>query len=218
MVRDLVLLCTCCQTTKRVTMEVTVHSTQVDGEKEFKPSASVWAHCPKCNAKMYQADEELVSALMMLNGAGYATAFHCSNAHFDENNDIHKDDMKYPFECAKFTRGPHIIIEGMDEKQIEALMFMGKQYADGYSVDTKLQVEVEREVHTVKKLLGKPETKRDRIEIMVMCADVTQESMKEACCILTEFIDKWLRSTNDGELPTGRGGRLSRIANTCWFS
>ena len=51
-----------------------------------------------------------------------------------------------------------------------------------------------------------------------MCKNIDRESLIKACEDLTDFIREWLKNTNSGQLPTGKGGNLRRIANTCWFT
>jgi len=167
---------------------------------------------------MYQADPEMIDVLKMLNGAGYHTEFHCSAAHMDDNSDISRMDMEYPTMRRKFTRGPHVIISDMSDEDIESLLAEGKMRADGYTPDTKLQVEIEVSRRSIEKILAYTEKPEVRVDIVVMCADIDLETMKEACRVLTEFVEHWLKSINNGEIPTNKGHKLRRISNTCWFS
>ena len=214
--RDITLLCPACQETRDLRVEVKIPKSQ-DNTK-FNPSASVWADCPACGAKMYQADPELIDALKMLNGAGYASMFHCSTVHLDDNSDMSGFTIEDLFSRELFTEGPHIIIGGMKKGQIESIMNFGKDYTRDYTDDTEIQINIEYDCRKVYRLLGKDKDRGSRIELIAMCKNIDRESLIKACEDLTDFIREWLKNTNSGQLPTGKGGNLRRIANTCWFT
>lgn len=214
MKHELNLLCPVCQTVRRMEV-VTAQLDAVEGEK-FKPTVALCAHCPKCEAKMYQADTDLLEALILLNGAGFRTAFHCSGSHFDHDSDYFKDKIKYPYDARMYTRGPYILIDKMTDREIEILMELGKEYKANYTPEVEHQIEIEVETHKVEKLNGRPQKIKNRVEINVMSRVISEDSMRAGCRILTQFVEAYLKRVFDGEIPSDRGHKLTRIANTCW--
>ena len=218
--QDMTLLCPCCQLTRRATIGIDIKDEpeSLKQDTAVNMGLSIMASCPSCGANMYQADDDLVDALKMLNDAGIHTTYHCSTSHPNGGyeNDCKRIVHDDPYRRALYERGPHIGIVDMSTEECDHLYRFMKERTKDYTEDEVLRLDYEHEIHATRMMSGKKNIKIDRIELMVMCSKIDTDTLKEACILLTEFIRDWLMSTNGGTLPTGKGKNFKRIANRAY--